>query len=237
LKKRQLASIIESGIHKLLAKFSIICLTLGKPNKIKPRKMRLLVSIVLLFLFHSVLLGQTYKDSILDFQNHLNEEYSNPEESPLTQKDIKKFEGHEYFPIDESFKVKAQFERVDDAVPFLMKTTTNRLPTYEIYGVATFEINNQKFSLNIYQSHQLRETEEYKNYLFLPFTDLTNGESTYSGGRFIDLEIPTSDYITIDFNKAYNPFCAYNPKYSCPIPPPENSLPIEIVAGIKKAKN
>ena len=115
-----------------------------------------------------------------------------------------------------------------------MKTTTNRLPKYEVYGIASFELNGNGYQLNIYQSHRLRETDEYKNYLFLPFNDLTNGDETYGGGRFIDLEIPDNDSIIIDFNKAYNPYCAYNPKYSCPIPPEENDLDVHISAGIKK---
>ena len=69
--------------------------------------------------------------------------------------------------------------------------------------------------------------------MFLPFTDLTNGEETYEGGRYIELEIPDKNYIVIDFNKAYNPYCAYNYIYSCPIPPEENDLKIEIKAGVK----
>ena len=71
------------------------------------------------------------------------------------------------------------------------------------------------------------------DHLFLPFTDNTNGVETYGGGRYIDLKIPAGNTINIDFNKAYNPYCAYSDKYSCPIPPPENHLDIEIKAGIK----
>ncbi|NAY93431.1 DUF1684 domain-containing protein [Muricauda sp. JGD-17] len=194
--------------------------------------MRLVLLIGILLQMNTII-GQSYKDSVLEFQSHLNAEYQDSEKSPLEKSDVKKFKGHDFFPIDENFKVKAEFKRVDKAVPFLMKTTTDRLPTYEIYGVATFELNNQKLKLNIYQSHSLRDTEEYKDYLFLPFTDLTNGDETYVGGRFIDLEIPKEDFIIIDFNKAYNPYCAYSPKYSCPIPPKENDLPIHIYAGIK----
>ncbi|MGX1930630.1 DUF1684 domain-containing protein [Flagellimonas sp. 2504JD4-2] len=178
-------------------------------------------------------IGQTYQDSIVEYQKELNDFYSNEEKSPLTKKDFKKFKGHDFFTIDENFKVEAKFERAVNAIPFLMKTTTDRLPTYEVYGVATFTIDGQTHRLNIYQNHRLRETEKYKNHLFLPFTDLTNGNETYGGGRFIDLEIPEGDTIVIDFNKAYNPYCAYNKKYSCPIPPKENDLPIHINAGIR----
>lgn len=79
----------------------------------------------------------------------------------------------------------------------------------------------------------MRETEEYRDYLFLPYTDLTNAIETYGGGRFMDLLIPSGDTIIIDFNKSYNPSCAYNHAYSCPIPPEENDLNIRITAGVK----
>ena len=74
----------------------------------------------------------------------------------------------------------------------------------------------------------------YKDYLFLPFTDPTNGVTTYGGGRYLDLMIPATKVVQLDFNKAYNPYCAYSGNYSCPIPPEENHLEIEIKAGVKK---
>ena len=77
------------------------------------------------------------------------------------------------------------------------------------------------------------QQEKYRDYLFLPFTDNTNGEQTYTGGRYIDLSIPDGDTIVVDFNKAYNPYCAYNKKYSCPIVPSVNNLDTEIRAGVK----
>ncbi|TVZ15638.1 DUF1684 domain-containing protein [Maribacter sp. MAR_2009_72] len=178
--------------------------------------------------------AQSYNQSVLDFQQHLNEEYKNPDESPLDKKDLKWFKGHDFFPINEKYRVVAKFTKIMNPTPFLMKTTTSRLSMYEVYGVANFELDGKEYQLNVYQNHKLRETEEYKNYLFLPFTDLTNGDQTYGGGRFIDLEIPEEETIVIDFNKAYNPYCAYSSNYSCPIPPKENDLDIHITAGIKK---
>ncbi|MNH33262.1 hypothetical protein D3C86_1572800 [compost metagenome] len=115
-----------------------------------------------------------------------------------------------------------------------MPTTTARKPVYEKYGEAHFKLNGKDLVLSIYQSHSLREKAEYKDHLFLPFMDLTNGEESYGGGRFLDLTIPEDDTIVIDFNKAYNPYCAYNHKYSCPIPPKENDMNTEIKAGVKK---
>lgn len=189
--------------------------------------------LIFLFLQLGLVHAQDYKEEITAFRNHLNEEYSNPATTPLAKEDLNTFDGLPFFPINEEFRINARFERTENAMPFLMSTTTDRLPTYEVYGTATFEIEGKPYRLNIYQSHSLRETEEYKNHLFLPFTDETNGNTTYGGGRFIDLEIPEGEHITIDFNKAYHPYCAYNKKYSCPIPPKENHLPLAVKAGIR----
>jgi hypothetical protein len=192
---------------------------------------------ILVFSFNVELKAQTHKENILKFQEELNAEYLNPDKSPLPKKELKKFEGLPFFEIDENFKVEAKFVRSKNATPFQMKTTTNRLPTYETYGQAIFELNGQTFTLNIYQNYQLRETVAHKDYLFIPFTDLGNGEETYGGGRYIDLRIPKDDTIVLDFNKAYNPYCAYNPAYSCPIPPKENHLDIKVTAGVKYGKH
>jgi uncharacterized protein (DUF1684 family) len=115
-----------------------------------------------------------------------------------------------------------------------MLTTTSRLAKYVKYGEATFKLDGKEDQLNIYQSLSLREKPAYKDYLFLPFTDETSGKESYSGGRYIDLTIPKGNKIIIDFNKAYNPYCAYNHKYSCPIPPKGNHLNIAIKAGVKR---
>ena len=189
--------------------------------------------ILLLLISTCHIFAQDHENSIMEFQLELNKDFKDSSKSPLPKEEIESFEGLDFYPIDEKYCVKATFIRTENAVPFKMKTTTDRLPTYEVYGVATFQIDNQEFKLNIYQSHSLRETEAYKSYLFLPFTDATNGEETYGGGRFIDLEIPEDGFITIDFNKAYNPYCSYNHTYSCPIPPKENDLNIPIEAGVK----
>lgn len=198
----------------------------------------LFCSLYLLFLVGQVLVAQeeNFEASVLEFREELNHEYKDPETSPLDGKALKKFKGHDFFPMDEKYRVKAKFERVENAVPFRMETTTSRKPIYELYAIATFTLDSQEHKLNIYQSHQLRATEKYKAYLFLPFNDLTNGKESYGGGRFIDLRIPEGDQIWIDFNKAYNPFCAYSYKYSCPIPPKENRLNVEVRAGVRMTK-
>ncbi|WP_459212936.1 DUF1684 domain-containing protein [Aquimarina rhabdastrellae] len=173
---------------------------------------------------------------IRDFQEALNKKFVIAETTPLTSEDLEVFTTHEFFAINMHYRIKADFIRTPYETPFIMQTTTNREPIYVKYGEVHFRLNKKKYILNVYQNQALIEQEEYKNYLFLPFTDLTNGKTTYGGGRFIDLEIPEKQTIIIDFNKAYNPYCAYNNKYSCPIPPEENHLEIEIPVGVKSFK-
>jgi uncharacterized protein (DUF1684 family) len=177
----------------------------------------------------------SYENEIKLFQYELNTQYSDIEESPLTEEDLKTFKALDFFPIDKNYKVEAEFELTPDTPIFEMPTTTERLPLYRKYGIAKFTLNGKRLELSLYQSQNLMTSLEFENYLFLPFNDTSNGKTTYGGGRFIDLEIPEkgSKTIIIDFNKAYNPYCAYNHKYSCPIPPAENNLPIEILVGVK----
>ncbi|WP_420601639.1 DUF1684 domain-containing protein [Flagellimonas sp.] len=170
---------------------------------------------------------------IIDFQANLNATFKNPETSPLPDRYRKDFEGLDFFDADTAYVVKARFERTPDAVPFLLATTTNEKTEEVLYGIAHFELNGKKHQLEIYQTPSLLSEEKYKDYLFLPFLDETNGMETYGGGRYIDLTIPEGDTILIDFNKAYNPYCVYNKKYSCPLVPRQNYLRTRIEAGIK----
>ncbi len=178
------------------------------------------------------------KDAIIesakDFQHKLNLEYADVKTSPLTKQDAISFSSLDFYPIDKKFVVTAAFKKTPNEKSFKMLTTTSRLAEYVKYGIASFKIDSTTYQLNIYQNIELAKKPEYKDYLFLPFTDETTGKESYSGGRYIDLSKPKDDKLVIDFNKAYNPYCAYNHKYSCPIPPTENHLNIAIKAGVKK---
>ena len=168
------------------------------------------------------------------FQKELNAEYADAKTSPLLPEDLKEFKSLDFYPANDQFFVVAQFIRSENEQPFEMKTTTARKPVYVKYGEAHFSIDGQFFKLNIYRNIELSKKEQYKDYLFLPFSDLTCGNESYIGGKYIDMKIPQGDTIVIDFNRSYNPYCAYNPKYSCPKVPLENDLKIEIRAGVKK---
>ena len=175
----------------------------------------------------------------LEIQNHqqkMNSEFADPELSPLLETDLETFTTLDFFDVDSTFRVEAVFIRTPGEQPFGMKTSTDRLPMYVKFGIAKFEIGGKQFSLSVFQNIDLVKREGFENYLFLPFTDLTSGMESYGGGRYIDLEKNDSASILIDFNKAYNPYCAYSHNYSCPVPPIENDLQIEIRAGVKAFK-
>ena len=176
-----------------------------------------------------------HENAIKDFQYKLNVEYSDKKTSPLTDDDFKTFKSLDYFKVDPTYKVTATLIYIYDAPIFKMQTTTERLPLYKTYAIAKFELKGKTLEIPIYQSQELMTDPQYQDYLFMPFKDLTNGKESYSGGRFLDLRLPTDGAKTmvIDFNEAYNPYCAYNHKFSCPIPPDANILDIEIPAGVK----
>lgn len=138
----------------------------------------------------------------------------------------------QFFEINPSFKVDGSFTKVENSPWFQMQSSGPVKKMYRVYGTATFTIEGTEYKLNIYQSQDLLNS--MKNYLFLPFTDATSGKETYASGRYVDLNTTdiANGVISIDFNKAYNPYCAYvEGKYSCPIPPKENNLAIAVTAG------
>lgn len=94
----------------------------------------------------------------------------------------------------------AYFERTPNEKPFMMPTTTDRVVLEVQYGILHFTIDENKYSLAVYQNQELVKQEEYKDYLFLPFMDDTNGEETYGGGRYLDMRIPEKDSVLLDFN-------------------------------------
>ena len=201
------------------------------------KSFRLFLTGMVFFVNLSVISAQNKgEESAKEFQNHLNEKYADPERTPLDEKDLRDFQELQFFEINPEYRIQAEFVRTPAEPPFTMKTSTDRLPVYVKYGELYFSLNGKDFKLNLYQNQELIQDPEYFDYLFLPFTDLTNGKTTYEGGRYIDFRIPESNEVILDFNKAYNPYCAYSGRYSCPIPPEENDLDTEILAGVKSYK-
>ena len=167
------------------------------------------------------------------FQKELNAEYLNLKETPLRGDNFTKFKEHPFFPFNSKYRITAKFVRTENAEPFDLPTSSGKTKSYREYGKAIFKIDGKSYTLTLYQSLDLIKQEKYKNYLFLPFRDATNEKETYGGGKYMDLTIPKGNTIVLDFNKSYQPYCAYNAyDYNCPIVPDENKLPVEIRAGV-----
>jgi len=172
---------------------------------------------------------QSYTDSIQAFINDYKLNHG------VVKKQDKQY--LQFFPIDENSKVKAIFEPVKNAEWFNLPTSSGRTKMYRQYGKLSFLYKGSMQVLYVYQSQALLQDPKHIDHLFLPFTDLTTGKESYETGRYIDLTVSDikGNQITVDFNKAYNPYCAYvTGIYSCPIPPKENRLGIAVRAGEKK---
>ena len=190
-----------------------------------------LTAVLCIFLFcFNCKEGKRFSTAESEFQTSLNALFKDASRSPLKPENLKTFKGLSFFPVDSSFVVVAKLKRTNTSNFFEMKTSTTRLSKERVFGILSFKIKGLDYTLKVYQSES--SVLESSDYLFLPYLDATNGLTTYGGGRYIDLTIPDGDHIWLDFNKSYNPYCVYNARYSCPIVPRENFLPIKVEAGV-----
>ncbi len=136
-----------------------------------------------------------------------------------------------YFPADLKFRVTARLEPVSAKQVRVLTTSTGEEERYLDYAWAVFDLEGTEYRLLILEIMSMGPN---RGKLFLAFADATSARETYGGGRYLDLKkIPAATTIELDFNKAYNPYCAYNENYSCPLPPRENLLKVAIPAGEK----
>ena len=170
---------------------------------------------------------QAYIDSLTDYRKNYIQTHE------IVRESDRQF--FRFYPIDPAYHIAAKFERISNDKWFPMNTSGKEKQVYRRFGKITFKIHDTAVHLYIYQSQSLLTNQQYKDYLFIPFTDATSGLESYGGGRYLDFTIAdiTNNSLLIDFNKAYNPYCAYTTGYNCPIPPKENDLPVAIRAGEK----
>lgn len=146
--------------------------------------------------------------------------------SPLPPALREGFTGLSYFPYDSTLAFVAPLEPVLRADTLRLPTSTGEVRDYIRYGRFSFHVDGRAQRLTVF-----RPLDPDEPSLFVPFTDPTNRHTTYGGGRYLDLPEPVDGFYTLDFNYAYSPYCAYDPAFSCPIPPPENRLSVPIRAG------
>lgn len=176
--------------------------------------------------------AQSYKDSILAFRRHYVQEFLEDERSPLKAKDTAFLR---FYPVDKSYRVIAEVSLTPAAEVFDIETHSGKKKRYRQFALLSFRLNKKQYKLEVYQSQDLMNKPGFEDHLFIPFNDLTNYEESYAGGRYIDLSLKDikDGRIVLDFNKCYNPYCAFADGYSCPIPPVANRLKVSVRAGEK----
>lgn len=174
----------------------------------------------------------TYADSLEKHRENYREEFLKSTGSPLKREDLSFLR---FYAANPKFRLLASFQPTPEAEPFTMATTDGKRAAYVKYGIVSFNVNGKPYKLSVYQSLTLIKMPDYKDYVFIPFRDGTSGKETYGGGRYLDFRLKDfqDGRVMVDFNKAYNPYCAYADGYSCPIPPRENHLEVRLEAGEK----
>ena len=193
----------------------------------------LVVLVIIITVLHTWKDQKRYIPNLTEFQKELNSSFKDVTKSPLSKNDRLDFISLDFFDFDSSYVVKGILIPFQKDSIFDMKTNTDRMHTYNKYGKIKFNLKDTYFELNVYEDQELTNEQINIDELFLPFYDNTNGITTYSGGRYIDLKVGKDSIIYIDFNKAYNPYCVYNYKFSCPIVPSGNYIAFDIKAGVK----
>jgi uncharacterized protein (DUF1684 family) len=187
----------------------------------------------IIFAFNTT--AQSYQASIIKHRQQYKDAFLKETDGPVKAEEMQYFD---FYEPDSTFRVKCHFMKTESKNTFTIPTVDGKQKEYYKYGILDLEIKGKKLQLNVYRSLALMKNPKYKNYLFVPFKDLSNGKETYGGGRYLDLETTDikEDVVILDFNKAYNPYCAFSSGYSCPIPPKENHLKARIEAGEKNFK-
>lgn len=184
------------------------------------------------FLPPSVSQAQNFKEKIEDYRKHYKEKFLENPRAPIKEEG---FPYMRFYDADSTYSVVASFKRTPEALEFQMQTYSGAVRPYIQYGVLSFKLKDTSLQLAVYQNLSLKNAPAFQGYLFIPFKDATNGTVSYGGGRYLEMwekDIKNGQTI-LDFNKAYNPYCAYSDGYSCPIPPIENHLTLKIEAGEK----
>ena len=188
------------------------------------------IAFIIFYTFNDKTSDEGYGRMIRKLREQKDKDFKYASSSPLIEEQKQKFKVLDYFMPDAKYKVQANLVLTQNDSVYKYLTTTNEIRRFYKYAYLDFSIDNEPQRLILLQSAE----NGIAKYYFLGFKDLTSGTETYEGGRYIDVEKPKNNYVEIDFNKAYNPYCAYNHKYSCPIVPLENDLKIDILAGVKK---
>jgi len=187
---------------------------------------------IFLLLLSTTTFAQSYQQEIEQHLEAYKLDFIENPRSPLKKADLKNLH---FYTADINYKVTAKVEILTDQKPIKIPTSGGEAKKFYRYAKATFTLNGKELQLTLFKSEIPSSNPKYRDLLFLPFTDESNHQTTYGGGRYLDINLNEikESLLEIDFNKAYNPYCAYSHGYQCPVPPQENDLPIQILAGEK----
>jgi uncharacterized protein (DUF1684 family) len=177
--------------------------------------------------------AQDYYTHLATHRKQYKADFLTDSHSPLKESDLTNLH---FFDADSTYRINADAGILSNQVPFQMTTFNGAKQAYIKYAQITFKLKGKPCQLYIYKNIAFTNRPGLNDYLFLPFTDETNSNDTYGGGRYIDLRMGDikNGKVEIDFNKAYNPYCAYSEGYQCPMPPAENQLSVKVEAGEKQ---
>ncbi len=189
------------------------------------------IPVILLIVIATALFAadKDFKKDVLEYRFEKDKYIREAGRSPMPKELLKDFKGLKYYDADPAYRFEVKIIEFKNKKDITMTTSKGKTRKGKLFGYFPLEIKGKKFKLHAY-------TLGSPDYLFIPFRDKTSGKATYGAGRYLDVELSKDGNYVIDFNYSYNPYCAYNEKYSCPIPPAENNLPVEIKAGELKYK-
>jgi uncharacterized protein (DUF1684 family) len=173
----------------------------------------------------------SWQETLLSERREKDLAFRSGSATPLPEKDRGQFRGLDYYPVDPSLRFRVRLNRYPSPREVSIGTNTGEVRSGLRYGYFEFEVAGKTCRLQVYR---MNEDEAGRGpTLFIPFRDATTGTETYAAGRYLELPENTTGMYDLDFNRAYNPFCAYAENFSCPVPPAENKLPVAIRAGEK----
>lgn len=168
-----------------------------------------------------------YADQITATRAEKDEAFRTSSDSPVLLADRVRFVPLAYYPVEEGYRVPASLSAAQGESAIEMPTSTGKRRLMRRAGQLRFSVRGQPLTLTAFVEAEDRRMAR----LFVPFADLTNGTETYAAGRYLDLDRTATGLYDLDFNRAYHPYCYYNPQYDCPYPPRENRLAAPIRAG------
>lgn len=199
------------------------------------RSLQYIISVIIICSSVVVSGQNAYIEEVEQFRTARDAMFGAPEKSPLSAEQITAFDGLQYFPIDEKYSVKAILNTLEAEDSRRLKMSAGGREKFQQYGTISMQLDGREYTMDVYRKGDLQDLSGQEGELFLPFMDASSGKETSAMGRYVSVSLPAEgNEVTVDFNKAINPFAAYNSEYSSPLAPDVNTIDISLLAGERK---